>query len=929
MRCASSRTTRPWSPRPSWTSPALYDITAQLNDAEVATQVSAVGQVFTKGGANIKDIAPSLKELHDLLRARNADFAQASFWQRQLGEQDQRSRALLAGFAKDVSGEFHILGLVTMPKLRQLARGARIPDSIPDTELAAAATKEGLQVVPEIAKPTVSVPSSVASDLVRTTCASLVQAIFLDQAPDSFAVLDGFRANNGVALTLKQVTHARDLTDLRQSNDNDWIKKALNGVLMAAKTDADLQALLVAHFIDLGRKAARASTLQVLALKALTETGLDRRDAARILLQFSDVGDTAKFADVPAMVASGRLREARRLFDALVSQTADGRDRRADEGPDRTGTGGGARRHSARPGQGGYRGWGHRGRGPGAGRGEHALCRRRGPGRGGACTAAVGPAPPVGRANPDGRAAVVTWSPGFGSTDDVRYRVLRKLGTAPRNAQDGEVVTDRLTDTRFEDLRAPITAETHYAVAASRGGGYSPVATDAITLLPPVSDVTVSAELTSIALRWSTPPEARSVAVLQISPDGSRRPVPVNAHSGASVSDLSTGTTYTYVLTAQYTATDGTEVGSNPVRVVGVPRGTARAVPSMSLRQCGDVNGTAQVEATWQEITGFRVEVWSFAHPPSWPYGTRVAMSALAGPGRRLTGAAADNGRRQGVRGPAEPGLRHYVAVTRDGDDGIIGQRQEFGICPPLQGVRGERFNDVVLLSWEWPGDEFDVRVRWSGPGGSGETSVSRVQYGQQGGLRIPAGTAGTRFVLTTVPADATDQWASNGYTLEVPAAAAALRYAVKFHRRPFRPVEVALTFSASGPVGRVGVVVVGKEGTVMPSEPERRDRRRAPRHRARRCPWSRLSTVTLPKLGRHFWVRAFSAEPGEVRLDQTPRRLSCKEPDETSRRADRALPVLLQQDRPEQGDVPVHGPSGARRGPSARRTRTSTAWRS
>jgi hypothetical protein len=836
----------------------------------VATQVGVVGQVFTKGGANIKDIAPSLKELHDLLRARNADFAQASFWQRQLGEQDQRSRAQLAGFAKDVSGEFHILGLVTMPKLRQLARGARIPDSIPDTELAAAATKEGLQVVPEIGKPTVSVPSSVANDLVRTTCASLVQAIFLDQAPDSFAVLDGFRADNGVTLTLNQVTHARDLTDLRQSNDNDWIKKALNGVLIAAKTDADLQGLLVAHFIDLGRKAARASSLQVMALKALTETGLDQRDAARILLQFSDAGETAGFSDVPAMVASGRLREARRLFDALVSQTADAEtDERTkvqtalERAEERVATLRAQAKAAIEAGdiEAAVRALGE----------ASTLCADDE-----ALDEAARSLPPSAplrlsvAASPDGRVAVVTWSPGFGSTEDVRYRVLRKLGAAPRNAQDGEVITDRLSDTRFEDLHAPIASETYYAVAASRGAGYSPVATHAITLLPMVSDVTVSADLTSIGLRWSTPPGARSVSVVQISPDGTRRPVPVNAHSGASVSDLSTGTTYSYVLTAHYTAADGSEIGSNPVRVVGVPRGTARAVPSMSMRQCGDVNGAAQVEATWQEITGFGVEVWSFAHPPSSPYGTRVAMSALAGPGRRLTGAAVDSGRRQGVRGPAEPGLRHYVPVTRDGDDGIIGQRQEFGICPPLRDVQGERFNDVVLLSWEWPGDEFDVRVRWSGPGGSGETSVNRVQYGQQGGLRIAAGTAGTRFVLTTVPADATDQWASNGYTLEVPAAAAALRYAVKFNRRPFRPVEVALTFTASGPVGPVGVMVVGKEGTVMPSNRndgivvERRDIEL-------RDPLEQTVTVTLPKLGRHFWVRAFSAEPGQVRLVDPP----------------------------------------------------------
>lgn len=848
----------------------LYDVTPQMTDPEIAVQVSAVSQVFTKGAANIKDIAASLKELHDLLVARNPDLTRASFWQRQLGERDQRSRAQLAGFAQDVSKEFAILGLVTPPKLRQLARGARIPDSIPDTELAAAATKAGLQVVPEIAAPRVTVPTTVSNDLTKTTCSSLVEAIFLEQVPGSFSVLDGFRAENRVPLTLDQVKRARGQTDLRQSNNDDWIKKVLGGVLLAAKTDADLQGLLVAHFIDLGRRAARESTLQVMALKALTETGLDRKDAARILLQFSEVGDSAGFPDVQAKVASGHLREARRLFDALVDQLADA------ETDQRTKTQAALERAEERL--------------------ETLRTQARAALEAGDIDAAakalneaqtvcaddealdeaarsLPPSAPLQLSvapGPDGRVVVITWSPGFGSTEDIWYRVIRKPAGAPRNAQDGELVAAQVADTRLEDPQAPVATELYYAVAASRGGGYSPVATRAVTLLPPVSNVTVTVDVTSVALSWRTPPGAQSVSVVQISPDGTRVAVPVNAHSGASMSGLSTGTNYTYVLTAHYLGTSGNEVGSLPVRVVGVPRGTARPVPSLTVRQCGDANGTPQVEGTWQEISGFGVEVWSFAHLPAWPYGARVPMSALPGPGQRLTGVAAGGGRRQGVRGPAEPGLRHYLAITRDGDDGIVGQRQELGICPPLRGVHGERFRDVVLLSWEWPGDEFDVRVRWSGPGGSGETSVNRVQYGQQGGLRIPAGTAGTRFVLTTEPADATDQWTSIAYTLDVPAAATALRYAVKWRRRPLRPPEAELTFSASGPLDPIGVVVVGKEGTVMPYNATDGivvERRNLEFRDSLNC----TLTVTLPKLGRHFWVRAFSAQPDRVRLVDPP----------------------------------------------------------
>ena len=244
-------------------------------------------------------------------------------------------------------------------------------------------------------------------------------------------------------------------------------------------------------------------------------------------------------------------------------------------------------------------------------------------------------------------------------------------------------------------------------------------------------------------------------------------------------------------------------------------------------------------------------------------------MVQLAGAGRRLAGIAVGSGGREGVRGPAESGLRYYVAITRDGDDGIVGQRQEFGICPSLQGVHAERFNDVVLLSFEWPGKDFDVRVRWNGPGGAGETKVNYVQYREQGGIRINAGTAGARFVLTAQPADATQTWDSNRTTVDVPPAAAAVRYSVTWRRRPFRPVEAELTFAAAVPV-RVGLVVVGKEGAVMPFRAtdgivvERRELEL-------RDPLEQTITVTLPKLGRHFWVRAFSSHPDSVRLIDPP----------------------------------------------------------
>ena len=88
---------------------------------------------------------------------------------------------------------------------------------------------------------------------------------------------------------------------------------------------------MLAYFIDLGRTAAQSTSLQVMALKRLTETGLERTDAARILSLFADRTKSAGFSGVQAKVADGKLREARRLFDAFETQASDSRSDQMDK----------------------------------------------------------------------------------------------------------------------------------------------------------------------------------------------------------------------------------------------------------------------------------------------------------------------------------------------------------------------------------------------------------------------------------------------------------------------------------------------------------------------------------------------------------------------------------------------------------------------
>jgi hypothetical protein len=740
----------------------LYDLSAVGSDAEVAAHVASVQDVFNKslGNQSIKKIGPTLVELHQLLAERNPDLATAGFWRARLGDRAARGRQRLTEFVEVVATEASVLKVITTAKLAKLAADVGVAGHVAQEEIEAAVQAAGVDVVPPVIPPPTAVPAAVLKELGSTSCASIVDAVFLAAPPAGFRVLDGFVGSGGERLSLATVAESRLITDQRSSNDNEngAIKRAL-GVLKGLPDDRTLEQVVQAWFIEAGRQAAATEPVLALALKRLTDTRLDKRDAARILTLFSDGQSKAGFPEVQQKVAEGVLKEARRLFEALCAAAADSvtdvrtEAQNALEGAERRVAELRTRAQQA------------------VETGDLAAAAQALNEALTICTddeslaemqAALPPASPLNLAvttGEDGRTVRVMWEPGFGTTSDVRYVVVCRVGAAPKNAHDGTVVARDVAGTSFDHRTPDLATPVFYGVAATRGAGFSPVVSQPITVLPPVRDVRVDTDPDSVTLSWNPPAGARAVRVVQTAPDGRQTELRPNSHGSVTATGLTTGATYTYLLTAQYATASG-DLAAQPCRVTGTPRGQVKPVPFVTVRLRPGSGGDTELEATWQPLTGFDVEIWHTAGRPRWPYGSRVPMEEIAAEAVRLTGASAGGGRRHGVRGAVAPGLRHYLAVTRDGDSGVIGQSNEVGVCPRLTDVTAERFNDVVVLSWQWPGEEFDVQVSWSGQS-SGERRITRPQYAAEGGLRIAAGSGNTRVRLQTVPASGDEIWSS------------------------------------------------------------------------------------------------------------------------------------------------------------------------
>lgn len=286
----------------------IYDVTEEMSDAEVATRVAEVTDAWNKTDISVYgSLPPTLRELHRLIREHNPDLGTRAFWVAMFAAARDRRNENLAQFAQKVAAEHQPLGTVTEDLVRRAATAANIPASVSAADLAKALMAHGVTVVRPFIPPAVPVPDAVGK-LRNTTFRSVIEVIFLDDPPATFSLIDGFSAPGDKRLTLAQVKASRELTGRRtRSVENDAANAALLALDAAASDDATLVAIVLAAFLDLAREA-RSAGLVLSALELLTDTGLERRDAARMLLQLGAPGSGETMAKALDKVREGKIK---------------------------------------------------------------------------------------------------------------------------------------------------------------------------------------------------------------------------------------------------------------------------------------------------------------------------------------------------------------------------------------------------------------------------------------------------------------------------------------------------------------------------------------------------------------------------------------------------------------------------------------------
>jgi hypothetical protein len=479
-------------------------------------------------------------------------------------------------------------------------------------------------------------------------------------------------------------------------------------------------------------------------------------------------------------------------------------------------------------------------------------------------------------ASPDGAGIRVFWKAGLGADGQTRYSVVRKVGSAPGDTRDGTVLMPETAETSHVDASPPVAVPLFYGIAATRGGTPSPLATGTTMLVPPVTRVQSASRPTSVTISWQTPRGASGVVVTETGPNG-RRDVPVLSQGSATSANLVTGTTYTFDVVAHYAGPDGTTCASAAVRVSAIPRSEADPVKMLDVTAAASPTGQPEAQASWRPIAGYVIEIWYFPAAPRCGYGQRIPYAELESEGGiQLVGRTTATSNRATVTGSVPAGLSHYLAITRDAAEAVVGQTAMLGVCQPVENPKTERFADEVVVSWDWPEQESEVRAIWQGPGLSGERRIRRAEYQEQGGLRIRVGAGTSTIRLVTVVAVQGANWTSPERVVSVAGPSGTLRYQVVWPKRLFgRAKSLTIVFSSDDALDGLTMIIAAKSGRYLPVQSDGC----VSLDRVVLALVNGTQTVQVPlpaSLGDPYWVRCFAASGHSVML---------KEPDHTSLR--------------------------------------------
>jgi hypothetical protein len=670
-----------------------YAIEPSFSDAELGQRLTQIrshwnksAQSTAKSSFTTSVYKAFLREDEELRRAHGNAMSTMSWWRARQNDRAGATKEQVDELVRMLKTSFGELGLITPGQLEAMREtfGQLAP-----TEIDQALAKAGVQSASPLELPKTSgLPDTLFRRLKSLLGDAEVTAIpeLLHGKLQNFQLLTEFQSTPPfpAGLSAKAVQQAIDRENRRSGNQP--AREAL-GLLNTAvgKDGVDLRLLSLYHLLDDVRRLRENGAPAGALLRVLRQSGLDEGEARQAVVSvLSEIGAAAPpvtgLPKVTELLAEGKLIAAQQVLAAITDaeEAAAAKaavDRHAEQVRElreaahravRSGAEGEARRQLAEAVR--------------LAADDDAIAAelRRIP---------LSPVEAV-TAQLDGVGVRVSWRAKPDHGDGTRYRVVRRAGRTPGDADDGDVVAEG-GETAVVDTGVAAGGTVGYAVfAAEAGGSWSRPVGATIEVLPPVHKVRLAVRGGAVEASWTVHQDAVGVDVRRRR-DGESDEVPVSTSGGTSFRDSAVDVDgdYTYLLTARYRRPDGTEVAAEAVPARHTAR-VAATLPPVTALEGRRFGGELVLSWVWPEDVRMAEVSWT-------PFGGAEA-------GRlRLTRQQyqADGGCRIDV-GPGT--VRVQVSAIATGDNGESRSAPgtlEVSGSPPQVSYRIERQNRLFGTS--------------------------------------------------------------------------------------------------------------------------------------------------------------------------------------------------------------------------------------
>jgi hypothetical protein len=860
--------------------PRRYAVDASMRTEDLRNHLRELRRYWNSkaGGADSKArvCRQFLAADEELQRSAGAEMYDPQWWARQAKRRDDAQREAVEQLAADLARAYGGTGLVTRAQLERIVQHyADLPPQAVDR----AARQARMRVVDAVQLPT-------ESGLDRTAYRGLLQRMGEVGAgtivhlvhPDlnrPFTLVREFEVEGEgrPRLRLDRAAVEARIAAMERAADSPVVrarKAALRVLDTGLRAGADLRVIALYQVIERLVTHRAGGLADALLVRQATRLGLTQADAELLVVSLpTDVEPVSSAAtQIRELLSDGQLRAAQQALSALPATDPEHADleqavrRQLDEvrrllaGVDTA-----LRERKEEEAERLLRD-AHR---IAADDGDVETWLRRLP-----------PPPPREPAAVEAAAEVrLSWQPSL-SAAEVRYRVVRVEGRAPRSPDDGVQVAE--TDgTAVVDRSPPVARNLHYAIFAAPAGGtvWSRPATVTAEVVPAVTDARLRVSPEEITGTWTVHPSVLAVRVCRTRSRPPRAPedgYAVRATTASFVDrDVAEGEQYFYGLTAVYRDARGTEVTA-PMSVVSArPRAAAKPVQELTVAPLAVTGDTARVRLSWPADAG-DVRIRCATRLPGWDVGDLVSMADLDRFGREVAGTPVVDGDRAVLEADVPAGPQVYVPFALGGNGAVVGRPVEMGHANPVRQLHARRIGEQVVVTWVWPDQVTLAEVEWSTPQLPRQVRrVTHAQYVDGSGCRLPVGAGGGTVVVRTVTVGPTGESVSTPAELTVDGRPVQVTYSLR------RPSELrarwsrrrVLTLTADGDCAALDLVVIVAAGLVLPLRAEQGtvvDRFEGLRL-SRDTP--RTLDVELPRgLRTPYWIRCFATGPGVTLVD-------------------------------------------------------------